>query len=61
MAPRYAKYLLLVVFAAYVNGQTKILVSNDDGWAVANVRAFFNALDEQGYNVSVRLCLLLFF
>ncbi|KAF7320958.1 hypothetical protein HMN09_00182600 [Mycena chlorophos] len=30
---------------------TKILVSNDDGWAVANIRAAFAALRSAGYNV----------
>ena len=51
MSRRFASLLLLVVSAAVVNGQTKILMSNDDGWAVANIRAFYTALTAQGYNV----------
>ncbi|TDL29251.1 acid phosphatase [Rickenella mellea] len=34
---------------AGASAQTKLLVSNDDGWAVANIRAFFNALDAAGF------------
>ena len=31
---------------------TNILVTNDDGWAVAQIRAEFNALAAAGHNVS---------
>ena len=34
--------------------QIKILQSNDDGWAVANIRALNTALNEAGFNV--RIC-----
>ena len=30
---------------------TKVVLTNDDGWAVANVRALFQALVNAGYNV----------
>lgn len=39
----------LTVSVVIVNGQ-KILVTNDDGWAVANVRAWFTALNGAGYD-----------
>ena len=31
-----------------------IVLTNDDGWAVAQIRAQFNALEAAGYNVSVK-------
>ena len=31
--------------------QVKIVHTNDDGWAVANIRASFDALQDAGYNV----------
>ncbi|TDL29250.1 acid phosphatase [Rickenella mellea] len=42
--------LQVVVAAALVSlsgvsGQTKLLLTNDDGWAVGHIRAFFNLLD----------------
>ena len=33
--------------------QIKILQSNDDGWAVANIRALNTALNEAEFNVRI--------
>ncbi len=33
------------------NGAHKILLTNDDGWAVAQIRAEYNALNAAGYDV----------
>ena len=41
----------LLLFCAYASA-TNIVVTNDDGWAVANVRAQFSALTDAGFNVS---------
>ncbi|KDQ54581.1 hypothetical protein JAAARDRAFT_60562 [Jaapia argillacea MUCL 33604] len=43
----------LVILAASTASQaaTKILQSNDDGWAVANIRAQYSALVSAGYDV----------
>ncbi|KAL5514052.1 hypothetical protein ACEPAG_2813 [Sanghuangporus baumii] len=30
---------------------TKVVLSNDDGWATANIRALYAALTDEGYNV----------
>ncbi|KAL5480414.1 hypothetical protein ACEPAI_1684 [Sanghuangporus weigelae] len=30
---------------------TKVVLSNDDGWATANIRALYTALTDEGYNV----------
>ncbi|KAJ4464744.1 survival protein sure-like phosphatase/nucleotidase [Lentinula edodes] len=44
--------LLVYIHACLlVRGQTKILIGNDDGWAVAVIRAQFNALANAGYDV----------
>ncbi|KAJ3879285.1 sure-like protein [Lentinula edodes] len=47
-------FSILLVFihaCLLVRGQTKILIGNDDGWAVAIIRAQFNALANAGYDV----------
>ena len=31
-----------------------IIVTNDDGWATANIRALFFSLVEENYNVSLK-------
>ena len=31
----------------------RIIVTNDDGWATANIRALFFSLVEENYNVSL--------
>ena len=31
-----------------------IILTNDDGWAVAQIRAQFDALQSVGFNVSIR-------
>lgn len=33
------------------NSKTTIVVTNDDSWASANIRAFYDALKKEGYNV----------
>ncbi|KAG5354812.1 Acid phosphatase [Yarrowia sp. B02] len=33
------------------NSKTTIIVSNDDSWASANIRSFYDALKAEGYNV----------
>ena len=35
------------------DGSAKIVISNDDGWATANIRAQNSALREAGHNVSL--------
>jgi len=47
-----ASVLLSVLLRfAFVDGQTKIVLTNDDGWAVANIRAQNSALIAAGFNV----------
>ena len=45
--------LLSIVLAlpAISFAQKKIVLSNDDGWATANIRALYQALTEEGHNV----------
>lgn len=45
--------LLSIVLAlpAVSFAQKKIVLSNDDGWATANIRALYQALTEEGHNV----------
>ena len=38
--------------ARQVSTGTKVVMSNDDGWAVANVRALFRSLTDSGFDVS---------
>lgn len=35
---------------------TNIVISNDDGWAVAQIRAEYAALKTAGYNVGLTSC-----
>ncbi|KLO08382.1 acid phosphatase [Schizopora paradoxa] len=52
MAPSSLFYLaILLSQCASSLGATKILQSNDDGWAVSNIRALNTALRDAGYNV----------
>ena len=44
----------LALCGSSVHAQNKILISNDDGWASANIRAQYAALRAAGYNVSLR-------
>ena len=44
----------LALCGSSAHAQTKILISNDDGWASANIRAQYAALRAAGYNVSLR-------
>ena len=43
---------LLVAFPAYTNAVTNIVLTNDDGWAVAQIRSEFTGLTNAGYAVS---------
>lgn len=48
---------LLSVLGVLISSRAQtIVLTNDDGWAVAQIRAQFNALDAAGYNV--RMCCL---
>lgn len=38
---------------------TKVVLTNDDGWAVAQIRAQYDALKASGYNVRIYASLLL--
>ncbi|KAJ8075035.1 hypothetical protein PM082_019362 [Marasmius tenuissimus] len=51
MVPFRGVLLLLTAPFVLVLGQTKILVTNDDGWATAMVRAQNEALKQGGYDV----------
>jgi 5'-nucleotidase len=43
--------LALLLASSFVQGQKKIVIGNDDGWAVAAIRAQFNALVNANYDV----------
>jgi len=47
--------LLGVTYAAVIPRDTnlKIVISNDDGWATANIRQFYNALKASNYNALI--------
>ncbi len=46
-------FISLAFFALGVQSQVKnIILTNDDGWAVAQIRAQNDALKDAGYNVS---------
>lgn len=50
-----AAFLLLVSFPLYTvqtKTKTKILLTNDDGWAVAQIRDEYTALKAAGYEVN---------
>ena len=42
--------VVLLIFSSAVSA-TNILLSNDDGWAEANIRAFYDALTLTGHSV----------
>lgn len=48
--PTFVSLVLLCSVA--VTAATNILLTNDDGWAVAQIRAQFSAIDAEGYDVS---------
>lgn len=52
---RYLSVALILAALSIARAQVKIVHTNDDGWAVANVRAQFSALVDAGFNVSGRL------
>ena len=43
--------LVLLAMLGTVGSAQRIAISNDDGWATAQVRAEFNALNAAGYDV----------
>lgn len=47
-----ASFLSLPLIFTYA-AATKIIISNDDGWATAQIRQQFDALTSAGHNVSV--------
>ncbi|KAH8109105.1 acid phosphatase [Phellopilus nigrolimitatus] len=47
----FHRLYFLLAATTVVNGQSKIVLTNDDGWAVANVRAQNTALKNAGFNV----------
>ncbi len=51
LSTAFALFSVFLRFA-FVDGQTKIVLTNDDGWAVANIRAQNSALIAAGFNVS---------
>lgn len=46
-----------VVDAQNSNGNATLVISNDDGWATAQIRAQFEALSDANYDVGIRCCL----
>lgn len=55
----FSTLLVFIHACPLVRGQTKILIGNDDGWAVAIIRAQFNALANAGYDVHAHyFCLI---
>ena len=53
-------FITLTLCVLAVQGQVKnIVLTNDDGWAVAQIRAQNDALKAAGFNVSVQDSLLL--
>ena len=51
--PKSSSSSSLIPQARQVSTGTKVVLSNDDGWAVANVRAFFQTLVDSGFDVSL--------
>ncbi|KAF9054080.1 survival protein sure-like phosphatase/nucleotidase [Panaeolus papilionaceus] len=47
----FTSVYLSLALATLASAQTKIVLTNDDGWAVAQIRAEYNALKAAGYNV----------
>lgn len=43
--------LLILALGTVSNAQKKVVLTNDDGWAVAQIRAEYTALQAAGYNV----------
>lgn len=44
-------YLFLAAAALPLTQSIRIIQSNDDGWAEANLRTFFDVLDKAGHQV----------
>jgi hypothetical protein len=54
---RLAQFVLVVL--ATVASAQRIVLTNDDGWAVAQIRAEYNALQAAGYEVCHSLLVIL--
>lgn len=52
----YASVLLAILLVSGTRAATKIVLTNDDGWAVAQLRAEYTALTAVGYSVSTNHC-----
>lgn len=52
---RYLTWFILPLLAGAVRRGTKIVLTNDDGWAVAQIRAQNDALKAAGYDVGTCL------
>lgn len=52
---RYLTWFILPLLAGAVRRGTKIVLTNDDGWAVAQIRAQNDALIAAGYDVNIFL------
>ncbi|KAI5122400.1 hypothetical protein M0805_002951 [Coniferiporia weirii] len=50
-ASLFVRALIILASISVANGQIKVLLTNDDGWATANIRAQNDALKEAGFNV----------
>ena len=44
---------ILAFFFVWGTAGQKIVLTNDDGWAVAQIRAQFDSLEDAGYNVDI--------
>ena len=59
MVPQWLKPLTLLLFATLITIRAQtIILTNDDGWAVAQIRAQYSALKAGGFDVSISLLLL---
>ena len=47
----YVSVLLALSLLSSTGAATNIVLTNDDGWAVAQLRAEYTALNAAGYNV----------
>ena len=48
----FSPIAVLLFVTTVVTARVKVVLSNDDGWAAANIRAQNAALELAGYNVS---------
>lgn len=48
----FSPFAVLLFVTTVVTARVKLVLSNDDGWAAANIRSQNAALELAGYNVS---------